>query len=32
MKFKWNGSIDDVRIYDYVLSTDNIDTIYHIYK
>ena len=29
---KWNGSIDDVRIYDYVLSTDNIDTIYQIYK
>ena len=28
----WKGNIDDIRIYDYVLNTDNINTLYQIYK
>lgn len=27
----WKGNVDDVRIYDYVLSKDNINTLYQIY-
>ena len=27
----WKGNIDDVRVYDYVLSVDNINTLYQIY-
>ncbi len=27
----WKGNIDDVRIYDYVLSEDNINTLYQKY-
>ena len=28
----WKGNIDDIQIYDYVLSTENINTLYQIYK
>ena len=28
----WKGNIDDIRVYDYVLSTENINTLYQIYK
>ena len=28
----WKGNIDDIRVYDYVLSTENINTLYRIYN
>ena len=28
----WKGNIDDIRIYDYVLGTENINTLYQFYK
>ena len=27
----WIGSIDDVRIYNYILSSDNVTSIYKVY-
>ena len=28
----WIGDIDDVRIYDYVLSPDNINALFQLYR
>ena len=28
----WKGNIDDIRIYDYVLSAENINILYQLYK
>ena len=28
---KWTGNIDDVRLYNYILTSDNINSLYQLY-